>query len=128
MKIKLLMVFAAMCIILSVTSGSICRAESPEVTREYIVRKSYGVKSNEEKVTMDYKNLLVSDGAYMKIMFLDDADNVLDEYQTSLTLEEFTNGRLCINSEALKGTASIEIRICGPHIVENGFKLPFKIN
>ena len=125
MKIKLTALITSVVIIFSM--GTVCFAQSPEITREYIARNIGGVESHEEKVTADYKNLQVADGDYVKISFLDGDGLALDECYIDIDIYDLSGLNISLDSETLAGTEYIEITIYGYNSVNNGVKLPFKI-
>lgn len=125
MKTKILALIAIVVILISM--GTVCFAQSSEITREYIARNIGGVESHEEKVTVDYKNLQITDDDYVKISFLDGDGLALDEYYMDLDIEDLSGLNISLNPETLAGTEYIEITIFGSNNVNNGVKLPFKI-
>ena len=125
MKTKILALIAIVVILISM--GTVCFAQSPEITREYIARNIGGVESHEEKLTAHYKNLQFADGDYVKVSFLDGDGLALDEYEIEIDIFDLSGLNLKLAPETLAGTEYIEIKIYGYNNVDNGVKLPFKI-
>ena len=107
--------------------GTVCFAENPQITREYIARNIGGVESHEEIVTADYKSLQITDDDYAKISFLDGEGLALDEFYMDFDIRDLSGLSISLDPETLAGTEYIEITIYGSNSVNNGVKLPFKI-
>lgn len=107
--------------------GGLCLAAEPAVTREYISRKIGGVKSEEEKLCVDYGNLRIEHGDFLRISFLDESDSVIEEYETEVSFDSLLQNEMFFKSHTLEGTEYIEIEFIGSGYESGVIKLPFKI-
>ena len=127
MKNKTALILVLVCVILSGFCANVCFAQNPEVAREYISRKIAGEKSREERLSIDFSNLLITNGSYLEISFFDDTNTVLEKYELGLDFGELAEQKFSVDKETLAGASYIEIKIVGQDNVYDGVKLPFKI-
>ena len=107
--------------------AGVCQAADPTVTREYIARKSEGVKSEEEKVSVDFKDLRTGKGSYVMFTFLDGENSVIYEYEEELNGYEFSQESAFFNSQKLLGTESIRIELFIQEQKISDITVPLKI-
>ena len=126
MKTKLISLLAVINLIFILLPQGLCLAAQPTVSREYISRKTDGIKTTEETVNVDYKNLLIGSDDYMKISFLDKDKDTLYEYDFGL-YDDILQDKISFKSESLKGTEYIRIEMnCGGSNYDTVI-FPFKI-
>ena len=127
MKTKIISTLIIISFVFTLLPCGVCFGADPGVTREYISRKAEGVKSEEERVSVDYTDLRIKSGDYLRISFLDANDSVLYEYETDLTGNEFLEDGMFFNTQRLPGTEFIKIEFISQDEIINGIKVPLKI-
>lgn len=107
-------------------SCNLCFASEPVVTRDYITRKSGKEVRQEEKLSVDYSDLIIEQGDLIRISFLDKNEHKLNECTIELT-DDFYENEMLFTPEELRGAAyiQIEFEVAGHNIP--GKKLPFEI-
>lgn len=110
MKIKFISLITVVNLILVFLPQRLCFAAQPAVSREYISRKTDGVKTTEETVNVDYKNLFISSLDYVKISFLDGEKETLYEYDFGL-YDDLLQNEISFKSERFQGTEYIRIEM-----------------
>lgn len=110
MKIKFISLITVVNLILVFLSQGLCFAAQPAVSREYISRKTDGVKTTEETVNVDYKNLFIGSLDYVKISFLDEEKETLYEYDFGL-YDDVLQNEISFKSERFQGTEYIRIEM-----------------
>ena len=126
MKIKFISLITVVNLILVFLPQGLCFAAQPAVSREYISRKTYGVKTTEETVNVDYKNLFISSLDYVKISFLDGEKETLYEYDFGL-YDDLLQNEISFKSERFQGTEYIRIEMnCAGNDLDT-VELPFEI-
>lgn len=106
--------------------AGVCHAADPTVTREYIARKTEGVKTEEERVCVDFKNLRLVEENYILVSFIDSEGTVIYEYQEELT-SDFVREDAKFNSQKLSGTEYIRIELIVQGQKVSDIKVPMKI-
>lgn len=124
MKTKFISIFAILCVLISTMPCNVCFASYSDITREYISRYICGEKSSEERVSVKFSGVRVTKDTYMKATFLDEEENIVDEYEIELGEVDFM---IPADIESLAGVTYLELKICDYENVYDGIKLPFKI-
>ena len=106
--------------------AGVCHAAAPTVTREYIARKTEGVKTEEERVCVDFKNLRLVEENYVLVSFINSEDTVVYEYQEELT-SDFIREDAKFDAQKLSGTEYIRIELIVQGQKVNDIKVPMKI-
>lgn len=106
---------------------NLCYAKEPTVMREYITRKSGGVRSEEERLNVKYEGLRIESGDYFTVSFMDEEDNVLGEYEIGFSSVDTSDNELNISPEKLKDARYVYIEVIDADCNYRGIKLPFKI-
>ena len=123
MKTKLISIIVAFALF----PCNLCFAAEPTVMREYITRKSGGERSEEERLSVDYKDLWMEQGDYLVVSFLDGTDSVLEEYELELSVNDLLENELSISPESLAGVRYVKIELIGSGSDYSIIKLPFEI-
>ena len=126
MKTKLILTFIITGLILTQLPFGSCFGAEPEVSRDYIARKIGGVKSTEERVSAEYKDLSIVKGNYVKIIFLKGDSSVVAEYEIELTSDCLLENGIKINTDDLLGTEYVKIELIQKSD-SNGVKVPLNI-
>ena len=127
MKTKLKSIFIITIFVFTMLPYGFCSAAEPGVTREYISRMIGGVRSEEEKLFVNYDELRVEQELCMKFSFYDQNGSLVEEYETELSGENLFQDKMFFKYDALKGTEYVEIEISGDGIDIICTKLPLKI-
>ena len=107
-------------------SSNLCFASEPVVTRDYITRKSGKEVRQEEKLSVDYSDLIIEQGDLIRISFLDRNDYKLNEFTLDLS-GDFYENEMFFTPDELRGAAYIQIEFEGAGHNLPGKKLPFEI-
>ena len=110
MKIKFILLITVINLIFTLLPNGLCFAAQPTVRREYISRKTDGVKTTEERVNADYKNLYIGSEDYITISFLDGDKETLYEYDFGL-YDDLLQNEISFKSERFQGTEYIKIEL-----------------
>ena len=125
MKTKVFAIIIALATL--VLPQNLCYAQEPQITREYIARKSGDIKSTEEKLNVSYSNLWVTEGNFLRVSFLNGENVVLAQYEAEIDISAPYGFSIPFDMKTLEDTEYIEMQIFGTVFVNNGVKLPFKI-
>lgn len=109
MKIKFIPLIAIVNLILTLLP-TLCLGAQPAVSREYISRKTDGIKTTEETVNAEYKNLFIGSNDYVRISFLDGNKEPLYEYDFGL-YDDILQNEISFKSERFLGTEYISIEM-----------------
>ena len=117
----------AVIVLFALFGFNLCYAEKPTVMREYITRKSGGVRSEEERVNVRYEGLRIERGDYFTVSFLDEEGNVLKESEIGFSDLSLKEDEMKISSRELTDARYVYIEVIGADGDSKGIKLPFKI-
>ena len=104
-----------------------CFAAEPAVSREYISVKKGEVKTEEERLRVDYTDLPMAARGYLRISFIDGAENIIGEYEMEIYSGDLPQNEMNLKSEALRGCEFIKIELVGPEYEHVCIKIPLKI-
>ena len=124
--IKIKLCLPVVLIITAILFCSPCLAAEPAVEREYIARSVDGVKSCEERVSVDYMGLALGDGDRIRITFYDSGDAVLDTYELVLYEDTPLNEEISFGSASLGSADYVYIEIIGSGCDPCGIGLSLK--
>ncbi len=124
MRISRLLTFV---IAAAMLPGGRCFAAEPAVSREYISTKKGEVKTEEERLRVDYTDLPLTARGYLRISFIDGAENVIGEYEMEIYSGDLPQNEMNLKSDALRGSEFIKIELVGQGYEHTCIKLPLKI-
>ena len=106
---------------------NLCYAAEPMVMREYITRKSGGERSEEERLSVDYKNLQMEQGDYLIVSFLDGNDSLIEELEMELSVYDLLKNERFFDTSVLSGAKFIKIELISSGSGYSVVKLPLEI-
>ena len=124
MKNKIFCLLVAVNVMFLILSCNFCFAAEPTVEREYIARRIKGVDSEEERICVDYKNLWLEKGDYLRVLFFDGTNSKLGEYSMDLSVNAPIQNEMSFASDILSKTEYIYIEIIGSDCYNTGITLP----
>ena len=102
-------------------------AAEPTVTREYISKRKGEVRTEEEKLNVDYMDLSMKQRGYLKISFINNENVIIEEYEMEIFSDDLLQNEMNLKSKSLQGTEYIKMEIISPGYEHTCIKLPLKI-
>lgn len=127
MKNRCCLTFIIASLIFTIFSYGKYFAAEPTVTREYITRKKGEVRTEEEKLNIEYTDLSMKQKGYLKISFINNENVIIEEYEMEIFLDDLLQNEMNLKSDALQGTVYIKMEIISPGYEHTYIKLPLKI-
>ncbi len=127
MKNRCCLTFIIASLIFTIFSYGKCFAAEPTVAREYITRKKGEVRTEEEKLNIEYTDLSMKQKGYLKISFINNENVIIEEYEMEIFLDDLLQNEMNLKSDALQGTVYIKMEIISPGYEHTYIKLPLKI-